>query len=136
MSRIARYLAAAALLVSAGIAGADDRSHGTDGLLGRSASDPAGTGSPGTTGVGTPSALGANCAHEMTGTVKRIDAAEGTVLVDVAGSDLKLRLPPSQLAGFKEGDEVVVSLGVREAREATPTERDFDPSRGIGRATP
>jgi hypothetical protein len=136
MSRIGRYVAAAALLALGGTAAADDRGNGTSGLPGRSPSGPAGTSSPGATGVGATDALGSNCAHEMTGTVKHLDAAGGTVSVDVAGSDLQLRLPPSELSGFKEGDQVVVSLGVREVRDGrTPAEHDLDPSRSIGRET-
>jgi hypothetical protein len=137
MSRIGRYMIAAGVLVLGGIAGAEDRGTGTSGLPGRSPSGPAGTSSPGSTGTGAAAALGTNCAHEMTGIVKRLDSAEGTVSVDVAGSDLKLRLPPNELAGFKEGDQVVVSLGVREVGQgSTPFERDLDPSRSIGRSTP
>jgi hypothetical protein len=136
MIRFGRYMAVAACLaLGSGAALAIDRSTGDEGLPGRSPSGPAGTSSPGTTGTGAPNALGANCAHEMTGTVKALNAAEGTVSVDVAGSDLKLRLPPSELSGFKEGDQVVVSLGVREVREgSTPVDHDLDPSRGIGSA--
>ncbi len=137
LSRIGRYMAAAAVLALGGIAAAEDRGTGTEGVPGRSPSGPVGTSSPGSTGTGAADPLGSNCEHEMTGIVKRLDAAEGTVLVDVAGSDLKLRLPPSELSGFKEGDRIVVSLGVRDVRDGqTPAERDFDPSRGIGRATP
>jgi hypothetical protein len=137
MRRTGRLACVAAALAVGGVAFADDRSTGTSGLPGRSPSGPAGTSSPGTTGTGVTGALGANCAHEVMGTVKRLDAAEGTVSVDVAGSDMKLRLPPNELAGFKEGDQVVVSVGVRGAREGqTPSERDLDPSRGIGRMQP
>jgi hypothetical protein len=138
MSRIGRYMAAAVVLALGGIAAAaDDRGIGTSGLPGRSPSTPVGTSSPGAAGIGAADALGSNCAHEMTGTVKRLNAAEGTVSVDVAGSDLVLRLPPNELSGFKEGDQIVVSVGVREVGEGqTPAEHDLDPSRGIGRATP
>jgi hypothetical protein len=134
MIRFGRYMIAAAfLMLSTGAAfAADDGGTGTSGLPGRSPSGPAGTSSPGTTGTGATAALGANCAHEMTGTVKKLDTAAGTVSVDVAGSDLKLRLPPNALAGFEEGDQVVVSVGVREVGEATPIEQDLDPSRSIG----
>src|SRR5262245_58296032 len=131
MTRIARSAALAAGLVgAAGLAVADERGTGTEGLPGRSPSGPAGTSSPGATGTGTADALGGdNCAHEMTGTVRKLDAAAGTLSVDVAGgSGLTLRLPASELEGFKEGDQVVVSLGVRESRAATsPDERDLDP---------
>jgi hypothetical protein len=136
MIRIGRYMVAAALLaLGGGLARADDPGTGTSGLPGRSPSGPAGTSSPGTTGTGAPEALGGNCAHEMTGTVKKLDTATGTVSVDVAGSDMKLRLPPNELAGFKEGDQVIISLGVREVRDGTtPIDRDLDPSRSIGRS--
>ena len=137
MSHIRGYLTvAAALALTGGIAIAED-STGTSGLPGRSPSGPAGTSSPGATGTGAAAALGGNCAHEMTGTVKRLDPAEGTVSVDVAGSDMKLRLPPNELNGFKEGDQVVVSLGVRESRDVTPIpDRDLEPTRSISRTAP
>ncbi len=116
MSRIARLAIATAVFAACRMAGAQERGTETQGLPGRSPSGPAGTSSPGTTGAGTTDALAGDCTHQMTGTVKRLDPAEGTVSVDVAGSDLKLRLPANELAGFKEGDQVVVSLGVRERR--------------------
>jgi hypothetical protein len=121
-------------VAAAGLAVADERADGAEGLP----AGPAGTRLPGAPGLGAADPLGNNCAHEMTGTVRKLDAAAGTVLVDVAGSDMILRLPPSELAGFKEGDQVVVSLGVRESpAETTPGEqRDLDPSRAIGRTTP
>jgi hypothetical protein len=59
----------------------------------------------------------ATAEHEMTGRVSRLDKSAGTVTIDVPGSsDIELRLPPEDIAGFREGDEVVVSMGMREAR--------------------
>jgi hypothetical protein len=122
MSRFARGLSVVAALALCGAAAsAEDRSTGNSGLPGRSPSGPAGTSSPGATGTGAPNALGGRCGHEVTGTVRRLDPAEGTLSVDVAGSDMKLRLTPNELSGFKEGDQVIVSIGVREAREGGRT---------------
>jgi hypothetical protein len=140
MTRITRSVAlVVGLVAAAGLAvAADERGNDTGGLPGRRLTGPAGTSAPGASAIGAADPLGANnCAHEMTGTVRKLDAAAGTVSVDVAGRDMVLRLPPSELEGFKEGDEVVVSLGVRELPAAVPPgERDLDPSRGIGRTTP
>ena len=77
----------------------------------------AATSSPGNTGVGaTTGATSSGCSHQMTGTVKRIDKAAGTVAIDVAGAgDLQFTLPPRELSGFETGDQVVVSMGMRES---------------------
>jgi hypothetical protein len=79
----------------------------------------AATSSPGNTGVGaTTGATSSGCSHQMTGTVKRIDKATGTVSIDVAGAgDIQFTLPQSELSGFENGDQVVVSMGIRECRD-------------------
>ena len=65
--------------------------------------------------------------HEMTGRVSRLDKSAGTVTIDVPGSsDIELRLPPEDIAGFREGDEVVVSMGMREARPSEGPARSDD----------
>jgi len=117
MARSATMLVSAAFLAAAAMA--QDRGTGTEGLGSRSPSGgAAATSSPGNTGDGaTTRATSSGCSHQMTGTVKRIDKATGTVAIDVAGSDLQLTLPPSELSGFENGDQVVVSLGLRESRD-------------------
>jgi hypothetical protein len=67
-----------------------------------------------------------DCSHQTTGTVKRVDKAAGSVSIDVAGADsVELRLPPDELAGFEEGDQVVVSLGIRESRDGAAPDPDM-----------
>ena len=127
MTRVGRWAApAVGLAVAAGLAVAEDRGTGTEGLPGRSPSGQAGTSSPGTFGVGgTASATAGECAHKMTGTVKQLDKSAGTVSIDVAGTEnIELKLPPNELAGFEEGDQVVVSMGLREARTGSAPDRD------------
>ena len=128
--------AATAMLVAAPVC-ADERGTGTSGLPGTSPAGPAGTSSPVSAGVGSSlDALTNGCGHTMSGTVKQLDKTTGTVSIDVAGSnDVELRLPPGELAGFKEGDQVIVSMGIRESRAGTrPTEEPggLDPDRGLG----
>jgi hypothetical protein len=102
---------------------ADDRATGMPG------------GSP-TAAAGTPASN--SCPHQMTGTVKQLDKTTGTVAIDVAGANsIEIHLPPNELAGFQEGDQVVVSMGLRESRAGTtaPSGRDpreFDPDRPVG----
>ena len=110
--------AIAGMALVVGIAVAQDRGTGTDGPGGRSASAAAATSSPGNTGVGaTTGATSAACSHQMTGTVKHLDKATGSMSIDVAGTgEMKLTLPPSELDGFENGDQVILSMGVREAR--------------------
>jgi len=66
--------------------------------------------------------------HEMTGTVSRLDKSAGTVTIDVPGSsDIELRLPPEEIAGFREGDQVVVSMDIRDSRPTdSPGHTDDD----------
>jgi hypothetical protein len=119
MMHTGRWLAAAAgLALATGVAGAQDRSRGTEGLPGRSPSGQAGTSSPGATGVGgQAAAMPGDCSHKVSGTVKRLDRSSGTVSIDVAGGEnLELKLPPGELSGFETGDQVVVSMGIRESR--------------------
>jgi hypothetical protein len=130
MIRLARNLAVVAGLAAAGgLAVAQDRTTGNEGLPGRSPSGAAETSSPGATGTGAAAAVGDDdCAHQMTGTVTKLDAAAGTLSIDVAGGNgMTLRLPASELKGFEEGDQVVVSLGVRESRATAPSAQDRDP---------
>ena len=117
MTRIGRCMAAAAAMVlAASVAGAQDRGKGTEGLPGRSPSGQAGTSSPGGTGVGAnEAAMKGDCSHRMTGTVTDVDKSTGSVSIDVAGANsLQLHLPPQELDGFEKGDQVVVSMGVSE----------------------
>ena len=136
MTPIARcvVVVAGAVLV-AGVAIAEDRGTGTEGLPSRSPSGQAGTSSPGATGAGSAAeALGGSCPHRIEGTVKKIDKSAGTVSIDVPGSDaVELHLPPGDLAGFEQGDQVVVSMGIRESHTGSvPTEPGLDPDRGLG----
>ena len=66
--------------------------------------------------------------HEMTGTVSRLDKSAGTVTIDVPGSsDIELRVPPEEIAGFREGDQVVVSMDIRDSRPSdTPGHSEDD----------
>jgi hypothetical protein len=118
IARCSTMVVGATLL--AGAAMAQDGGTGTEGLGSRSPSGGgAATSSPGNTGAGaTTGATSSGCSHQMTGTVKRIDKATGTVSIDVAGAgDLQFTLPPSELSGFETGDQVVVSMGMRESRD-------------------
>ncbi len=107
---------AASVALLAGLAVAQDRGRGTEGTGARSPSAGAGgTSSPGNTGVGAiTGATAPGCEHQMTGTVKRLDKAAGTLSIDVAGTgEMQLTLPPSELEGFEQGDQVIVAVGVR-----------------------
>ena len=57
----------------------------------------------------------------MRGTVKTVDKTTGEVQIAVPGIDdeIAIHLPPSELAGFERGDQVVVSMGLRESRVGT-----------------
>jgi hypothetical protein len=55
--------------------------------------------------------------REITGTVKKSDRASGAVLIDLAGGDdLTLHLTPREAAKFRTGDQVTVSMDVRQSR--------------------
>jgi hypothetical protein len=116
---LGRYVAlAGGLLVAAAVAGAQDRTTGNEAMPGRSPSGPAGTASQGATGTGSVAgATRGTCEHQMTGRVAALDKARGTMAIEFAGDeDLRIQLPASELAGFEQGDEVVVSMGVKERR--------------------
>ncbi len=128
MRRIGRRLATIATLAFAvGVAGAEDRGTGTSGLPNRSPSGPAATSSPGTSGTGAVEGSASStksCPHLMTGTVTKLDKARGSLQIDVAGADqLELELSPEELAGFEQGDQVVVSMGVHETGHNSPRTR-------------
>lgn len=50
--------------------------------------------------------------HQITGTVSSLDAASGTLVVDVKGKDLRLLFPSSALDKLHEGDEVTVTVAL------------------------
>jgi len=100
---------AAGIVVGGGLAVAADPT-GTKGEseVTRSGADAA-TGTARDTGA-------ADCSHQVTGTVKKSDRTSGSVLIDLAGGeDLTLHLTPAEASQFQTGDQVVVSLGVRES---------------------
>jgi hypothetical protein len=88
MTSIGRWAAAVAIVLAAAVAGAQNRSKGDD------------------------------CSHSMRGTVKTVDKATGEVSIAVPGIDdeIAIHLPPGEVSGFERGDEVVVSMGLRESR--------------------
>jgi hypothetical protein len=97
---------AASVVMAAGIAAGEERVRGDDAE------------------TGTATLGGPTCSHEVTGTVKELDRTTGTVAIDVPGSnDIELHLSPNELAKFKEGDRVVLSMGIREARRGRGTSR-------------
>ena len=113
-----------AIVLAAAVASAQDRSKGNEGEGGRSPSGPAGTSSMGPSGTGSTAAASASpgdCQHAMRGTVKTVDKATGEVQITVPGVDdeIAIHLPPSELSGFERGDQVVVSMGLRESRVGT-----------------
>jgi hypothetical protein len=121
MKRIAaRAAAVVGVVLAAGLASAEDRSKGTEGVPGRSPSGPTAATSEGAVPTGTVAAADEECAHQMTGTVKDLDKARGTLEIQIAGEEpLRIHLPASEISGFDEGDEVVVSMGVKERRPGT-----------------
>lgn len=125
------YAVLAAGLLVVTTAGAQDRGTGNDAMPGRSPSGPAGTASQGSTGTGSVAgATRATCEHQMTGRVSELDKARGTLAIEFAGDeDIRIHLPANELAGFEQGDEVVVSMGVKErpASRATDAMPDVIP---------
>ena len=107
MQRIGRGVAmVASVALAAGVALAGDRMGG---VTEREA-------------TGTAAVTGAGCSHQMTGTVKELDETTGTVAIDVPGGNaIELHLAPNELAQFREGDQVVLSMGIREARPGRGT---------------
>jgi hypothetical protein len=125
MTRIGPWLIApACLALAAGVARAEHPGSGTDAVPGKTAPSAP----PGKTTADC-------CEHQMTGTVSHLDRSAGTVSIDVPGaSDIELRLPPEEIAGFREGDEVVVSMGLHESRSAdAPARADDDGTLEPGR---
>lgn len=49
--------------------------------------------------------------HSMTGTVDRIDAAKGTLILKHGAADMLLHFPPAALKDLKNGDTITVYLG-------------------------
>lgn len=75
------------------------------------------------------------CEHEVTGRVSHLDRNAGTVSIDMPGtSDIELRLSPDEIAGFREGDQVVVSMGLR-SRSDEGRRRDVDDDHGADAGT-
>ena len=111
MTRPWRYAAmAAGIVVAGGLAVAADPT-GTTGE-----SEPVGSGADAATGTARDTGAG-NYSHQVTGTVKKSDRTSGSVLIDLAGGeDLTLHLTPAEASQFQTGDQVVVSVGVRESR--------------------
>ena len=112
-----------AIVLAAAVASAQDRSKGNEGE-GGSPSGPAGTSSQGSSGTGSTAAASASSAdsqHAMRGTVKTVDKSTGEVQIVVPGIDdeISIHLPPGEISGFERGDQVVVSMELREARVGT-----------------
>jgi hypothetical protein len=110
MTAMGRILATTAgVAFATGLAmAADERMGGPEG------------GSPQRNSGSGSAASGGSCGHQMSGTVKNLDRTSGMLSIDVAGmDDLRIHLPSSELQSFKEGDQVVISLGIREARPGT-----------------
>ncbi|MBY0276512.1 hypothetical protein K2Z84_14305 [Candidatus Binatia bacterium] len=55
--------------------------------------------------------------HQVTGTVRELDASNGTLVVDVKGKELRVLFPGSALARLERGDQVTVTVAVHK----TPT---------------
>jgi hypothetical protein len=53
--------------------------------------------------------------HSMTGKITDIDKEKGRVQVDAQGETLELHFPQTALRNLNEGDQVVVSLGIKPA---------------------
>lgn len=51
--------------------------------------------------------------HQVTGTVRELDASDGTLVVDVKGKDVRVLFPGSALARLQKGDQVTVTVGVQ-----------------------
>jgi hypothetical protein len=84
------------------------------------AADPYGSSERGSThGEGATSGTsGYMGEHSMTGKITHIDKEKGRVKVDAQGEKLDLPFPQSALRNLNEGDQVVVSLGIKPASGA------------------
>lgn len=56
--------------------------------------------------------------HQVTGTVRELDASNGTLVVDVKGKELRVLFPGSALARLARGDQVTVTVAVHKAPAA------------------
>jgi hypothetical protein len=111
-----RYGAVAAgLLMAASLALADDmeRSTGSPQRPAYTGQREMGTGQTG--GKVAEHAVRPMGEHQMTGTVTKIDKSDGDVTVDAQGRELELHFPPSALTNIDKGDQVTVTLAIREA---------------------
>jgi hypothetical protein len=56
--------------------------------------------------------------HQVSGTVRELDASTGTLVVDVKGKDMRLLFPGSALGRLSKGDEVTITVGVQKTSDA------------------
>jgi hypothetical protein len=50
--------------------------------------------------------------HQVTGTVRELDASTGTLVLDVKGKDVRVLFPGSALARLEKGDQVTLTVAV------------------------
>jgi hypothetical protein len=50
--------------------------------------------------------------HQVTGTVRELDASNGTLVLDVKGKDVRVLFPGSALARLEKGDQVTLTVAV------------------------
>lgn len=50
--------------------------------------------------------------HQVTGTVRELDASNGTLVLDVKGKDVRVLFPGSALARLQKGDQVTLTVAV------------------------
>ena len=61
--------------------------------------------------------------HQLTGTVRELDASNGTLVVDVKGKDVRLLFPGSALGRLETGDQVTVTVAVQKTSDGTGSAR-------------
>lgn len=57
--------------------------------------------------------------HQVTGTVRELDASSGTLVVDVKGKEVRVLFPGSALTRLEKGDQVTLTVGVHRNEGAT-----------------
>lgn len=125
MSRLAKRIdlaAVAAVLLVATIAGAQDapsdRLPGNDATL---RDTPAvNSAMPAPLPAARGSTEGDLGEHQVTGTVRELDAGSGTLVVDVKGKEVRVLFPGSALGRLERGDQVTVTVAVHKSSGAAP----------------